>query len=58
MKQKFIITETYSKAVEIDAADEYEAYDKLDEMMCSGEIRMTSEDFDEWNIYPLNDTIQ
>ena len=58
MKQKFIITETYSKVVEIDAPDEYTAFDELDEMMCSGEIRMTSEDFDEWNIYPLNDIIQ
>lgn len=52
MKQKFIITETYTKAVEIDAADEYEAYDKLNEMMCNGEIRMTSEDFDGWEINP------
>lgn len=52
MKQKFIITETYSKVVEIDAADEYEAYDKLNEMMCSGEICMTSEDFDGWEINP------
>lgn len=58
MKQKFIITETYSKVVEIDAPDEYTSFDELDEMMCNGEIRMTSEDFDEWNIYPLNDTIQ
>lgn len=35
---KVDITETYNRVIEIQAEDEYDAYDKVDEMINDGEI--------------------
>lgn len=43
MSYKFKISQTVHKIVDIEAQDENEAYEKMDEMLNEGEIRFDNE---------------
>ena len=54
MKYFFKIIETYSKRVEIEAESREAAFEKVRESYEAGDIKFdAAEDFDEWEIYPL-----
>ena len=45
-KFKVEITETLRKVVEVEAEDETDAYEKVDQMYCESEITLDWEDYD------------
>lgn len=55
MKYNFKISETLSKIVEVEADDRDSAYEKVEEMINTEEIVLTADDFEDREIYPVND---
>lgn len=54
MKYQFKIIETLSKIVEVEADDRDSAYDKVEEMINTEEVVLTADDFEDREIYPVN----
>lgn len=55
MKYKFKVIETLSKIVEVEADDKDSAYEKVEEMIAEEEVVLTADDFEDREIYPIND---
>ena len=55
MKYKFKIIETLSKTVEVEADDRDSAYEKVEDMINTEEVVLTADDFEDREIYPVND---
>lgn len=55
MKYKFKIIETLSKIVEVEADNRDSAYEKVEEMINCEEVVLTADDFEDREIYPVND---
>ena len=52
-KYKFKIIETLSKIVEVEAEDSDSAYEKVEEMINCEEVVLTADDFEDREIYPV-----
>ena len=55
MKHKFKIIEILSKIVEVEADDIDSAYEKVEEMINCEEVVLTADDFEDREIYLVND---
>lgn len=55
MKYKFKIIETLSKVVEVEADDSDSAYLKVEDMINCEKVVLTADDFEDREIYPVND---
>lgn len=55
MKYKFKIIESLSKTVEVEADDRDSAYEKVEDMINTEEVVLTADDFEDREIYPIND---
>lgn len=54
-KYKFKVIETLSKIVEVEAYDRDAAYERVEEMINCEEVVLTADDFEDREIYPVND---
>ena len=55
MKHKFKIIEILSKIVKVEADDSDSAYEKVEEMINCEEVVLTADDFEDREIYLVND---
>ena len=55
MKYKFKVIETLSRMVEVEAEDSDSAYGKVEEMINCEEVVLTADDFEDREIYLVND---